>query len=220
MSGIDKDDTLGRLFVAATDDNVSTLQDIAMDAGLLWSCPHCKTSNREDEDTCCDCGAGRDGGTTTFSFQYRREQRVDFDVVAKDAAAAQKMAETYVANLAEGWDESDDPGEFELLDSTPASGAPPDDGECPFCHNRNTFKGDGFSECYDCGKTYNEKQPTAEERVALDAKDRARLQEVEAALKENGGRGVELAEEADRLREGLAGRNDTQANLASLYRMM
>ncbi len=104
-----------------------------------------------------------------FQFQYRREQRVDFEVTAKDADSANqlgaKMVESF--DLDSPDDASDDRGELELIENE----EPDDDRDldvCPNCGSRNTFHGQGFSECYDCGKPYNQvREDTAAARSQL-----------------------------------------------------
>jgi hypothetical protein len=110
-------DVVGRLWMAVCDQDMNTLSEIMHAAGVLWRClnSECRADVREEDAVCGECGAGRDGGFGEFQFQYRREQRVDFTVVAGSLEAAEKLRDAYVANLGEGWDESDDPGETELL---------------------------------------------------------------------------------------------------------
>ena len=52
------DDTLGKLFDAATDAEADKLAAIAIRAGLLWRCS-CGWNNESNETTCGDCGKAR-----------------------------------------------------------------------------------------------------------------------------------------------------------------
>jgi hypothetical protein len=65
---------------------------------------------------------------TTFQFQYRREQRVDFEVEAATEEEAEEKAWKYVESLSLDSldDESDDPGELECLSSTFEDGSDPE----------------------------------------------------------------------------------------------
>ena len=56
---------------------------------------------------------------TTYTFQYRREQRVDFTVEADNKTAAISQAETMseAFDLLSKDDNSDDPGELELMET-------------------------------------------------------------------------------------------------------
>ena len=53
----------------------------------------------------------------TFHYQYRREQRVDWTIEAESEGAAETEAKKLMdgLNLSSEDDESDDPGELELL---------------------------------------------------------------------------------------------------------
>ena len=55
-----------------------------------------------------------------YRYQYRREQRVDFTIIADDEEASAPLAAAHAEkfDLSSADDESDDPGELELLDDT------------------------------------------------------------------------------------------------------
>ena len=113
------EDVIERLYAAATDANLAALDETLRAAGLMWQCLVCKEDNYWASATCDGCGRGRDGGGVMFSFQYRREQRAEFDVVALDLVGALELADRVVDGLELSGDDdsSDDPGELELLET-------------------------------------------------------------------------------------------------------
>lgn len=119
-------EVIERLYSAVDDGQLAALDEIMLRAGLLWKCEVCGENNVEYEGICERCGRGVDGGDVAYTFQYRREQRADFTVVAMDGLSAAAMAERRVEQLGldSEDDNSDDPGELELVDVDELNVAP------------------------------------------------------------------------------------------------
>lgn len=171
-------DIIARLYSAAADYHLHVLDELMLKSGLMWPCD-CGTHNREDDSVCSDCGTSREG-YKVYTFQFRREQRVDFEVVARNAEEAEVLALKRVEefDLTAPDDCSDDRGELELLEDESDCDVPNEwydtsegnaegdaeiagptdcDDPCPVCGSTSTAEFDAFAECYSCGTVYNER---------------------------------------------------------------